>query len=307
MQKQFARKPATLDRVLGWCGWLVGDPKVMTAFYEKHGQPLTAGLSDLGQKMGAIDQLRRLGLVEQAVAVFHSVRLDGLDHAQKMATMHGLHSFHLGEPAQAVLRSVRLDGLDDAQIVAVGNFAAIYEPEEAVLRYYARLKDPLTAAKARFDYYNARTDRNPPFMEKALAEVAVLEKSTQHAGPDLTWTKASLLQRLGRYEEAIKAYREANRQPDSTWVIADCLVAMKQFPQAVSTVKELEAVGGAVASAAALRAADIHRTAGDKGAEVKQLRSVLKRYPKSGESSQAHNRLEAYGVPLVGGESEAEE
>ena len=307
MQKQFARKPATLDRVLGWCGWLVGDPKVMTAFYEKHGQPLTAGLSDLGQKMGAIDQLRRLGLVEQAVAVFHSVRLDGLDHAQKMATMHGLHSFHLGEPAQAVLRSVRLDGLDDAQIVAVGNFAAIYEPEEAVLRYYARLKDPLTAAKARFDYYNARTDRNPPFMEKALAEVAVLEKSTQHAGPDLTWTKASLLQRLGRYEEAIKAYREANRQPDSTWQIADCLVAMKQFPQAVSTVKELEAVGGAVASAAALRAADIHRTAGDKGAEVKQLRSVLKRYPKSGESSQAHNRLEAYGVPLVGGESEAEE
>jgi hypothetical protein len=40
---------------------------------------------------------------------------------------------------------------------------------------------------------------------------------------------------------------------------------------------------------------------------VKQLRAVLKRYPKSGESSQAHNRLEAYGVPLVGGESEAEE
>jgi len=34
---------------------------------------------------------------------------------------------------------------------------------------------------------------------------------------------------------------------------------------------------------------------------------VLKRYPKSGESSTAHNRLEAYGVPLVGGEASAEE
>ena len=274
MEKQFARKPATLDRVFLWCEWLRGDPKVMTAFYEKHGQPLIAGLSDLGQKMGLMGRLRQLGLNDQAVTV---------------------------------LRSVRLDGLDDAQIVGLGNFAALYEPEEAVLRYYARVKDPLTAAKARFDYYNARSERNPPFMEKALAEVAVLEKSTQHAGPNLTWAKAWLLQRLGRFEEAIKVYREANRQPDSTWQIADCLVAMKAFPQAVNTVKELEAVGGPVASAAALKAADIHRTAGDKGAEVKQLRAVLKRYPKSGESSQAHNRLEAYGVPLVGGESEAEE
>jgi tetratricopeptide (TPR) repeat protein len=274
MEKQFARKPATIDRVLLWCEWLRGDPKVAAAFYEKHGQPLIAGLADLGKKMAVMDRLRHLGLGEQAIAV---------------------------------LRSVRLDGLDDAQIVGLGNFAALYEPEEAVLRYYARVKDPLTAAKARFDYYNARSDRNPPFMEKALAEVAVLEKSTQHAGPNLTWAKAWLLQRLGRFEEAIKVYREANRQPDSTWQIADCLVAMKQFPQAVTTVKELEAVGGPVASAASLKAADIHRTAGDKGAEVKQLRAVLKRYPKSGESSQAHNRLEAYGVPLVGGESEAEE
>lgn len=274
MEKQFARKPATIDRVLQWCEWLRGDPKVAAAFYEQHGQPLIAGLTDHGKKLAAMDRLRHLGLGEQAVAL---------------------------------LRSIRLDGLDDAQIVGLGNFAARSEPEETVLRYYARVKDPLTAAKARFDYYNGRSHRNPPFMEKALAEVAVLEKSPQHAGQNLTWAKAWLLQQLGRHEEAITVYREANRQPDSTWHIADCLVAMKQFPQAVSTVKELEAVGGAVASAAALKAADIFRSAGDKGAEVKQLRAVLKRYPKSGESSKAHNRLEAYGVPLVGGEAEAEE
>ena len=272
MEKQFARKPASIDRVLQWCEWLRRDPKVAAAFYAKHGQPLAAGLSDLNQKMRVMDRLRHLGLAEEAVAV---------------------------------VRSVRLDGLDDAQIIGVGNFAALYEPEEAVLRYFARVKDPLAAAKARFDYYNARSHRNPPFMEKALAEVAALEKSTQHAGPALTWAKANLLRELGRHEEAIKVYREANRQPDSTWQIADCLVAMKQFPQAVKTVTELEAVGGPVASAASLKAADIHRAAGDKGAEVKQLRAVLKRYPKSGESSQAHNRLESYGVPLVGGEADA--
>ena len=53
--------------------------------------------------------------------------------------------------------------------------------------------------------------------------------------------------------------------------------------------------------------ADIYRISGDKGKEVTQLRSVLRRYPKSGESSEAHNRLESYGVALIGGEAEAEE
>jgi len=96
-----------------------------------------------------------------------------------------------------------------------------------------------------------------------------------------------------------------NRQPDSTWAIADCLVALKMYPQAVKTVSELEAVGGPVAAQAALKAADIYKVAGEKGAEVKQLRAILKRYPQSGQSSEAHNRLESYGVPLVGGEAEA--
>jgi len=53
--------------------------------------------------------------------------------------------------------------------------------------------------------------------------------------------------------------------------------------------------------------ADIYRISGDKGKEVDQLRVVLRRYPKSGESSVAHERLEGYGVKLVGGEAEAEE
>jgi hypothetical protein len=85
------------------------------------------------------------------------------------------------------------------------------------------------------------------------------------------------------------------------------MVALKQYPQAIKTVQELESVGGAVASKASLRIADIYRASGDKGKEVQQLRMVLKRYPKSGESSEAHNRLESYGVALSGGEATAEE
>ena len=274
MAQQYASKPATLDRVFQWCDWLRRDPQAEKDFYAKHGQPLASALTDHADRLKAMHRLRQLGLNDEAVAV---------------------------------LRATRVDGLDDAQLLALAAFAAQYDTEEGVLRYFSRVKDPLAAAKGRFDYYHARAHRNPPFMEKALVEIATLEKSPQHAGPTLTWAKANLLQWLGRYEEAIKVYREANRQPESTWGIADCLVALKQFPQAVKTVSELEAVGGPVAAQAALRVADIYRIAGEKGREVSQLRTVLKRYPKSGESSAAHNRLEAYGVPLVGGEAAAEE
>jgi len=38
---------------------------------------------------------------------------------------------------------------------------------------------------------------------------------------------------------------------------------------------------------------------------VDQLRIVLRRYPESGESSEAHRTLENYGVALIGGQSEA--
>ena len=66
-------------------------------------------------------------------------------------------------------------------------------------------------------------------------------------------------------------------------------------------------VGGNTAAQAALKVADIYRISGDKGKEVTQLRLVLVRYPKSGQSSEAHNRLESYGVALTGGEAKAED
>ena len=46
---------------------------------------------------------------------------------------------------------------------------------------------------------------------------------------------------------------------------------------------------------------------GDKAREVEQLQLVLRRYPKSGQSSTAHQRLESYGVKIMGGEAKAEE
>jgi tetratricopeptide (TPR) repeat protein len=277
MEKQYQTKPATLERLKQWLEYYRHRqaPPTRTAFFTKHGQPIVAGL-DPAAKIAMIGQM--------------------------------IHHHGMGAEAQAVMRTISQDSLSDPDLVGfAGVAAALNEPEENVLRVFARMKDKLAATKARFDYYFARHDRNRPFMEKALAEIPALKQSPAHAGQALVWAEGTLLQGLGRYDEAIQAYRTANKQPDSTWAVADCLVALKQYDQAVTTVREIESVGGAVAAVACFKVADIYRISGDKGREVTQLRTVLKRYPKSGESSQAHNRLESYGAKLTGGESETEE
>ena len=273
LDKQFQSKPATMERVWQWCENYRQDPAGRSAFFTKYGLPLATSL----------------------------------DAASKITLMQRMARTNMTVEVQTLMRSISPEGLNDQDLISFAGVAAdLNETEETVLRLFARMKDKLAATKARFDYYNSRSHRNPPFMEKALAEIPALKQSPTHAGQQLIWSEATLLQGLGRYEEAITAFRAANKQPDSTWEIANCLAALKQYPQAITTLREIEAVGGATASQASLKAANIHRTSGDKGREVDQLRIVLKRYPKSPESSEAHNRLESYGVALTGGESDTD-
>ncbi len=271
LEKQFALKPATMERLMQWCGYLRSDPKFRAEFFAKNSKGIIASLKP----------------------------------NEMMSMMAGLsHPHEMHEEAKVVMRAIRTDGMTDEELKRYAMLCANYQTEEEVMRHLARIKDKLFATKARFDYYFARSHRNAPFMEKALAEIPELSKSPQYSD-GLTWTKATLLQNLGRHEEAIEAFRAANKQPDSTFEITNCLVALKQYPQAIQTVSELESVGGSIASSASWRVADIYRISGDKAKEVSQLRTVLRRYPKTKESAAAHDRLESYGVALVGGEAEA--
>jgi len=277
MDKQFAQQPASIGRILQWCDHFRnenrGDLKYRSEFFAKHAKPLLAGMK-FNEKLNLMDQLRRL-------------EMDG--------------------ESQAAMRSVSTEGLSDDEIKSFAMFVSNYEGEDGFLRVIQKAKDPMFAAKSRYDYYWNGGGRGLRDANKALAEIPGLKKDPKYAGQGLVWSEGELLQRLGRHEEAIKAYQAANKQPDTTWAVTDCLIALKQYGEAIKNVQGLESVGGGVAAQAALKVADIYRISGDKGKEVDQLRVVLRRYPKSGESSVAHERLEGYGVKLVGGEAVAEE
>ncbi len=273
MDEQFARKPPTIERVRQWLGYFDRFPKAQVAFFEKHAKPL----------------------------------VQALDSAQKIALARHLnHPLRMTEQAHDVLRTVKTDGMSDAELATFASLVAEYEGEEAFLRTVARIKNQTYAARARFDFYFGRARHNRDFQDKALAEIPALKQSTDDAQA-IVWNHATLLDWRGDFEAAIKLYQAANRQPQSTWAIIDCHVALKQYDKAIQLTRELESVGNETASAACLKAADIYRISGDKAKEVQQLQLVLRRYPKSGQSSTAHQRLESYGVKLIGAEGKAEE
>ena len=305
LASQLKSGEVTLSRVASFAKAIERDAKRQFAFASEYGGPLAGATKpqDWISLIAAIENSVKAAFFEKHLATQHS----RLDRKGKTYFMNQLRRYGMHNEAAIVLRGVRTTGMTDQELAVCVSFAGNYVTEEEFLQYVSKMKDKTAASKSRYDYYDARSHRNPPNMEKALAEMPTLKKSPEHATVDLTFREAQLLQGLSRFEESIKAYRSANKQPDSTWGVTECLIGMKQYANAIKTVKDLEALGGAVASRASLKAADIYKVAGDKGKEVAQLRSVLKRYPKSGESSSAHNRLEAYGVALVGGEAEAEE
>ena len=111
----------------------------------------------------------------------------------------------------------------------------------------------------------------------------------------------NLLQWSGKYEQAITAYQQADSPPQTLFWTAECLAKLGKLEPAVAQLREVENFFKEQAPAAALAVAYLYRDAGINEKYVRSLRGVLKRFPKSGESSQAHQRLEEMGLPIGGG------
>jgi tetratricopeptide (TPR) repeat protein len=107
--------------------------------------------------------------------------------------------------------------------------------------------------------------------------------------------------RLAKYEEAVKLYAMINDPPGTIWATSECYERWRKPENAVNALSEIEGFFEKDAPQAALRKAEIWERAGDKTKAIAALRAVLKKYPKAGAASQAHQMLERYGVATGGG------
>ena len=142
--------------------------------------------------------------------------------------------------------------------------------------------------------------RTPADVTEALKLAEELANSPQHAGP-ATLLAGNILQWTGKYEEAITAYRKADDPPRTLFWTAECLQKLGRTEPAVTQLREIESFFKDQAAEAALRIAYVYRDAKAQDRYVSALRGVLKKYPKSSQSSEAHQRLEELGVRIGGG------
>lgn len=139
--------------------------------------------------------------------------------------------------------------------------------------------------------------------KKAAARLEDLEKMG-----DATWTIKARQMRaavykdnLARYEDAISLYREINEPPGTLWNIQDAYVRWGKLSEALQTLTEIENFFPKDAANAAWNKAKYLHRSGDGKLAVAAARRVLKLYPDSQASSQAHQLLEEYGIRTGGG------
>ena len=115
-------------------------------------------------------------------------------------------------------------------------------------------------------------------------------------------TRAGLYKdQLARYEDAIRLYNAINDPPGTVWAIVDCYTKAGKPDEAVSSCTEIENFFESEAPAAAFRKAQIWQGAGNTNKAIAACRVVMKKYPKSQPSSEAHQMLEKYGIKTGGG------
>lgn len=149
----------------------------------------------------------------------------------------------------------------------------------------------------KFYHYRARSHKDRKMAAKGLKIAGELDTADRFAR-DAIWMKAEIFEVLDEFAKAILAYQEANNPPGNLWRIAECYARLKRLKEAVAQIREMEGFFQDQAPRAALHVAGLFRRFDRRQQEVAQLRYVLKKYPKSRQSSEAHVRLERLGEAI---------
>jgi TolA-binding protein len=197
------------------------------------------------------------------------------------------------EMAKRVFLMIKIDKLPDVDKEGLAKY--FYKKDAEIVLYICDKFDDFDwgkMTKLRFFVAKKNSKDGLPLSE----EMTKVDRFAKEA----LWAKADFLYGDAKFEEAIVAYRAVDDQPKNLWKIVDCYRNLRQMDSAIQQLREIEGFFLAVAPKAALAVAHVYNHFGQRPSYVAELRNVLKKYPKSGESSQAHRELEALGEKIGG-------
>jgi len=196
--------------------------------------------------------------------------------------------------ARTVFRQIRIDRMPDTEKASLARY--FWKRDWSVAVYiYTKFEDPLFAKMETMRYFHASR-----IVKEGLPLAEELSKEPKYAD-EAMWAMAQFLHWSAKYKEAINAYQQcSSRMPENLWAIVECYRALRQLPQVVQQLTEIENFVPAQGPRARLAIAYAYRDFGQAAQHEAELRNVLSKYPKSGESSQAHRDLEAMGKRIGG-------
>ena len=170
---------------------------------------------------------------------------------------------------------------------------------------YRELKDQYVADREIADTYGEEGN----WKSCLEAYQAMLNKHPKQVDA-IQWNMAEVLQhRLGKYQEAIACYNQANREPQSLFRIAECQGALKQHDAAIQTLVGVLNFFKSAAPEAQYRIAGHYAAKGDKEAAVRTLKTLCKVHLNTSWAGKAHQDLTlTYGIDVtLGGAAKKEE
>jgi tetratricopeptide (TPR) repeat protein len=106
---------------------------------------------------------------------------------------------------------------------------------------------------------------------------------------------------LKDFKKAIALFYEISDPPRTLWEIQDCYLRWDRLNDACNTLKEIESMFPTQAARAAWTRTSYYHRQKIRPKTIAEARRILKIYPKTRESSQAHQLLERYGIATGGG------
>lgn len=178
-------------------------------------------------------------------------------------------------------------GSDDATLVHKAALQKQLQKYDEARLTYGRFQNQIEGA-----YQTAHS-----FCEQRKYDLAVpiyqdlIAKDGQNASR-WQWQLAETYREGGKYKEAIAAFRTTDRFPEDLKQMAACHRRLHEYQEALGLYRQVLSAGDASAPGALLEMARTYEEAQQKEAAIKAFQQVCTRYPKSGEASIAHARLQ---------------
>lgn len=198
------------------------------------------------------------------------------------------------EMGRNVFSKLRVDQMNDNQKQGLARYFWPVD-EQPMMQLCASISDKDLGKMELLRYYMWRQD-----VKKGLALCDELAKAPQFAA-EVTCTRAALFWVAREWAKAITAYQQCENPPHSLWQIAECYMQLNQPAQAINQLREVENFFTDYKAEAAWRIAQVYKRTDKRAEYIAALHGIMKKYPKSTQSSGAHEALEALGVRIGGG------